>query len=93
MIRPLSLYSPISVLLIMFDSWERIRAPTSSHTSAASKLPMNRWLLSFFIHGLPSLKKSDLQQCLMILMSYCEIVTCWAANSRALSIAYSLMEG
>ena len=51
MIRLSSLYSPISVLLIMFDSWERIRAPTNSHTFVPSKLPMvtsNRWLLSFF---------------------------------------------
>ena len=34
----------------MFDSWESIRAPTSSHTSASSKLPMvtsNSCLLSF----------------------------------------------
>ena len=40
MIIPSFLYSPISVFLIMFDSWERIRAPTSSHTLALSKLPM-----------------------------------------------------
>ena len=33
MIRPSSLYSPVLVLLIIFDSWERIRAPTSFHTS------------------------------------------------------------
>ena len=96
MIKPSSLCSPISVLLIMFDCWERIRAPTSSHTFAPSKLPMvtsNRRLLSFFIHGLPSWKRSDLRQCLIIMMSYCETGTCWAANSRALSSVYSVMEG
>ena len=38
MIRPSSLDSPILVFLIMFDSWESIRAPTSSHPSVPSQL-------------------------------------------------------
>ena len=40
-IRPSSLYSHVSVLLIMFDSWDRIRVPTSSHTYAHRSYP---WL-------------------------------------------------
>ena len=38
MIRPSSLHSPISMLLIMFDCWESIRAPASSYTLFPSKL-------------------------------------------------------
>ena len=95
MISPSSLYNPMSVLLIILECWDRIRAPTNSHTSAPSKLPIvtsNRWL-SFLIHGLPSWKRSDLRQCLMILISLCETGTCWAAKSRALSSVCSVMEG
>ena len=50
---PSSLYSPISKFLIMFDCWEIIRAPTSSHTNVPSKLPIvtsNGWLLSLFCY-------------------------------------------
>ena len=47
----MSLHSTIPVFLLMFDSWESISAPISSHTFAPSKLPMvtsNSWLSSFF---------------------------------------------
>ena len=79
-----------SVFFIILYSWESIRAPTRLGTFKPSKLSLvtsNSWL-SFY--GLFLWKKSDLQKCLIILISSCETCTCWAANSRALSNVYPI---
>ena len=70
--------------------------PTSSETSAPSKLPIvtsNVVGLSRFIHGLVELNKTDLRACLMIVTCSSVMFTIVLAQAIALSRSSSLMEG
>ena len=70
MIRPSSLYSPISIFLILLDSSEIIRAPSSTNTVQASHGYVEKLVVKFFcfffVHDLLLWKRSDLRQCLIV---------------------------
>ena len=93
--RPSSLYSPIFLPCFGVSCDSRF-APTSSHVSAPSKLPMVTSKSEFadFLHHAVSLWKSrDFFACVMIFISWLDMSSYFEANASAFLSSSSVIEG
>ena len=91
-----SLYRLIFLLPNLSSRLLRIYQPTSSQTSAPSKLPMvtsNVEEEPFLTHGLSLENRRDLHACMMTSMCFFRILTFSLAQVSALVRRFSVMDG
>ena len=88
---PSSLYKPVDCLSSLFDNKDNIWIPTSSQTSAPSKLPMvtsKQLSVFFFFQGSLLLYNKDFLQCFIIPKSFSGILMyCWANRIASSNIS------